>query len=162
MRLRPHRRNLVVWSQSAGPVDRHGGLRLTRTRRIPKWIRIGALLTVIGLVDLARGVRARWRPLLPGVVLTVAGVIMRNGSASVILLPGMLLLVYALFLPASPGEDRIRLERELGQYSTPAERRDLEAILDRHSDAITWELREILARQALAADGKRFPAAGRH
>ena len=70
----------------------------------------------------------------------------------------MLLLVYALLLPASPEEDRTRLERELGQYSTPAERRDLEAILDRHSDAITWELREILARQAMAADGNRFPA----
>jgi hypothetical protein len=162
MRLRPHRRNLVVWSQSAAPADRYGGLRLTRTRRIPRWIRTGALLTVIGLVGLARGVRARWRPLLPGVVLTAAGLIMRNGPASVILLPGMLLLIYALLLPDSPEEDRIRLERELGQYSTPAERRDLEAILDRHSDAITWELREILSRQAMAADGNRFPAAGRH
>jgi hypothetical protein len=162
MRLRPHRRNLVVWSQSAGPADRYGGLRLTRTRRIPRWIRTGALLTVIGVVGLARGVRARWRPLLPGVVLTAAGLIMRNGPASVMLLPGMLLLIYALLLPDSPEEDHIRLERELGQYSTPAERRDLEAILDRHSDAITWELREILARQAMAADGNRFPAAGRH
>jgi hypothetical protein len=162
MRLRPHRRNLVVWSQSAGPTDRYGGLRLTRTRRIPRWIRTGALLTVIGLVGLARGVRARWRPLLPGVVLTAVGLIMRNGPASVALLPGMLLLIYALLLPDSPEEDRIRLERELGQYSTPAERRDLEAILDRHSDSITWELREILSRQAMAADGNRFPAAGRH
>ena len=162
MRLRPHRRNLVVWSQSAGPVDRYGGLRLTRTRRIPRWIRTGALLTVIGLVGLARGMRARWRPLLPGVVLTAGGFIMRNDPASVMLLPGMLLLLYALLIPASPEEDRTQLERELGQYSTPAERRDLEAILDRYSDGITRELRDILGRQAVAADGNRFPAAGRH
>ena len=160
MRLRPHRRNLVVWSQSAGPAARHGGLRLTRTRRIPSWIRTGALLAVIGLVGLARGVRARWRPLLPGVVLTVAGVIMRNGPASIILLPGMLLLLHALLIPASPEEDRIRLERELGEYSTPAQRRDLEAVLYRYSDGDTCELREILGRQSMAADDNRFPAAG--
>ncbi len=120
MRLRPHRRNLVVWSQSAPPPARYGGLRLTRTRRIPGWIRIGALLTVIGLVGLARGVRARWRPLLPGVVLTAAGAIMRSGAGGVLLLPGMLLLVYALLIPASPEEDRRRLEHELG--STPPRR----------------------------------------
>ena len=161
MRLRPHRRNLVVWSHSAPPPARYGGLRLTRTRRIPRWIRIGALLTVIGLVGLARGVRARWRPLLPGVVLTAAGAIMRNGPGGVLLLPGMLLLLYALFIPASPEEDRLRLERELGEYSTPAQRRDLEAILDRYPDRLTGELREILGRQAVAADGDRFPAAGR-
>jgi hypothetical protein len=162
MRLRPHRRNLVVWSQSAGPAARYGGLRLTRTRRIPRWIRTGALLTVIGLVGLARGMRARWRPLLAGVVLTVAGVIMRNSPASVILLPGMLLLLHALFIPARPEEDRKRLEQELGEYSTPAQRCDLEAVLDRYSDGITCELRDILSSQAMAADGNRFPAAGRY
>jgi hypothetical protein len=162
MRLRLHRRNLVVWSQSAGPAARHGGLRLTRTRRIPRWIRTGALLTVIGLVGLARGVRARWRPLLPGVILTAVGVIMRNGPASVILIPGMLLLLHALLIPASPEEDRIRLEHELGDYSTPAQRRDLEAVLDRYSDGITCELRDILSRQATAADSNRSPAAGRY
>ncbi len=162
MRLRPRRRNLVVWSQSAGPAARYGGLRLTRTRRIPRWIRTGALLAVIGLVGLGRGMRARWRPLLPGVVLTVAGVIMRNGPASVILLPGMLLLLHALLIPASPEEDRIRLERELREYSTPAQRCDLEAVLDRYSDGVTCELRDILSGQAMAADGNRFPAAGRY
>jgi hypothetical protein len=162
MRLRPHRRNLVVWSQSAGPAARYGGLRLTRTRRIPRWIRTGALLTVIGLVGLARGMRARWRPLLAGVVLTVAGVIMRNSPASVILLPGMLLLLHALLIPARPEEDRKRLEQELGEYSTPAQRCDLEAVLDRYSDGITCELRDILSSQAMAADGNRFPAAGRY
>jgi hypothetical protein len=162
MRLRPHRRNLVVWRQSAGPAARHGGLRLTRTRRTPRWIRIGALLTLVGLVGLARGVRARWRPLLPGVALTVAGVIMRTGPGGVLLLPGMLLLLHSLLIPARPEEDRIRLERELGEYSTPAQRRDLEAILDRYSDGITCELRDILGRQAIAAEGSRFPAGRRY
>ena len=56
MRLRPHRRNLVVWSPSAGPVGRYGVLgvtRVARTRRIRRWIRTGGLLTVIGLIGLA-------------------------------------------------------------------------------------------------------------
>jgi hypothetical protein len=162
MRLRPRRRNLVVWRQSAGSAARHGGLRPARSRRIPRWIRAAALLTVIGLVGLARGMRARWRPLLPGVVLTAAGVIMRTGPGGVLLLPGMLLLLYALLIPASPDEDRIQLEHELGEYSTPAQRRDLEAILDRYPDGITSELRDILGRQAEAAAGHRFPAAGRY
>ncbi len=160
MRLRPRRRNLVVLSQSAPPPARYSGLRLTRTSRIPGWIRIGMLLTVMGLVGLARGVRARWRPLLPGIVLTAAGAIMRSGTGGVFLLPGMLLLLYALLIPASPEEDRLRLEHELGEYSTPAQRHDLEAILDRYPDGITCELRDILGRQAMAADGHRFPAAG--
>ena len=162
MRLRAHRRNLVVWRQSAGSAARHGGLRLTRTRRTPRWIRTGVLLTVIGLVGLARGVRARWRPLLPGVAFTVAGVIMRTGLGGVLLLPGMLLLLYALLIPASPDEDRIRLEQELGEYSTPAQRHDLEAVLYRYSDGDTCELRDILGRQAMAADGNRYPATGRY
>jgi len=158
MRLRLRRRNLVVWRQSAGPAARHGGLRSARTRRTPQWIRSGTLLTIIGLVGLARGVRARWRPLLPGVVLTVAGAIMRTGPGGVLLLPGMLLLLHALFIPASPERDRIRLERELGDYSTPAQRRDLEAVLDRYPDRITAELRDILGRQAMAPDDNGFPA----
>ena len=55
-----------------------------------------------------------------------------------------------------------RLERELGEYSTPAQRRDLEAILDRYPDGITCELRDILGRQDAAADRNRSPAAGRY
>ena len=162
MRLRPRRRNLMVWRQSAGPAAWHGGLRLTRTGRIRRWIRIGALLTVIGLVGLARGARARWRPLLPGIAFTVAGVIMRTGAGGVLLLPGMLLLLHALLIPGGPAADRRRLERELGEYSTPAQRRDLEAILDRYPDGITCELRDILGRQDAAADRNRSPAAGRY
>jgi hypothetical protein len=162
MRLLPHRRNLVVWSHSAPPPARYGGLRLSRSRRIPRWIRIGALLTVIGLVGLAGGMRARWRSVLPGIVLTVAGVFMRSGQGGVLLLPGMLLLLHALLIPASPDEDRLQLEHELREYSTPAQRRDLEAILDRYPDRVTGELRDILGRQTVSADASRSPAAGRY
>jgi hypothetical protein len=42
------------------------------------------------------------------------------------------------------------LERELAAFSTPAQRRDLEATLDRYPDNITYELRNILARQSMA------------
>ncbi len=163
MRLRPHRRNLVVWSQSAAPAGRHGALRRTRFRRIRRWIRTSTLLTVIGLMSFARGVRVRWRPVLAGVALTTAGVILRSGPGNVVLLPGLVFLVYALLMPGRPDEDRLRrseLERELAVYSTPAQRRDLEAILDQYPDGITRELRDILARQPLAAGDSRFPGGG--
>jgi hypothetical protein len=167
MRLRAHRRNLVVWSPSVGPAGRCGapGLtRLARTRRIRRGIRVGALLTVIGLMRLARGVRPRWRPLLAGTVLTVAGVMLRSGAWGVVLLAGLWFLVYALLIPVGPDTDRKRrseLERELAGYSTPAQRWDLEATLDRYPDAITDELRDILAHQALAACNSGIPGAGR-
>ena len=54
MMLRPHRRNLVIWSSSANLADRYGGLRFTRLARPRpiRWcIRNGALLAVIGLVE---------------------------------------------------------------------------------------------------------------
>ena len=50
MRRRAHHRNLVVWSSSAGSAFWDGAPRLTRTRRIRRWIRTGALLMVIGLI----------------------------------------------------------------------------------------------------------------
>ena len=166
MRLRPHRRNLVVWSSSAGPAGRYGALRFTRPapgRRIRRSIRTGALLTVIGLVRLARPVRARWRPLLSGTVLTVAGFIMRSGTGSVVLIPGVLLLFSALLIPPDP-EDRERLmelERELAAYSTPAQRCDLEAILDRYPDGATHEVRDIPpARPRPPATADLRPPAG--
>jgi len=153
MRLRAHRRNLVVWSSSVGPADRYAP-RLTRragTRRIRRFTHLGALLTVIGLIHLARAVRPRWRPLLAGVVLTVAGVTLRGGMWSVVLVPGILFLWSALLIPPGPDADQKRrseVERELAGYSTPAQRRDLEAILDRYPDGVTLELRDILATVA--------------
>jgi len=89
MRRRSHRRNLVVWSQSAGSAGRYGAPPFTRGRRIRRWIRTGALLTVVGLMPLARAVRARWRPLLAGAVLTMVGIIWLDGPGGLVLLPGL-------------------------------------------------------------------------
>jgi hypothetical protein len=165
MSLRPRRRNLVVWSQSAGPAQRGGGLRLTRSRRIRRWIRTALLLTVVTLWPAARAVRARWRVLAPGVVLTVAGVIMRGSPAgSLVLLPGLVLLLYAPLLPGTPGPDSVRrskLERELAGYSTTRQQFDLGATLDRYPDGVTYELRDILARQGTATAQQRIPGCGR-
>ena len=151
MRLRPHRRTLVVWRSQAGQ-DRYGlpwFTQVARPRRIRRGIRTGVLLTIIGLRRLARAVPADWR-LAAGVVLTAVGVSLRSGPAGVVMIPGLLFLVVAILDPASPKPARTRraeLERELGAYSTPAERRDLEATLDLYPDGVTYELRDILARQ---------------
>jgi hypothetical protein len=100
MRLRSHRRNLVVRSQSAGSVGRYGAPPFTRRRRIRRRIRTGALLTVVGLMPLARAVRARWRPLLAGGVLTVVGVMWLDGPGGMVLLPGLWLLLSAPLIRA--------------------------------------------------------------
>jgi hypothetical protein len=141
MRLRAHRRNLVLWSQSASSIGRDGAPPFTRTRRIRRWIRVGALLTVVSLMPLARAGRSRWRLLLAGGLLTVVGVMLRVGLGGVILL----FLVSASFVPAHPKSDRMRraeLERELGVYSHPAQRR--------------------LAVQAMDLHYHRIPGAGRY
>jgi len=160
MRLRARRRNLVVWSSSAGPGGpdcRGRGLeprRPARSWRTRRRLRTGVLLVAISLIRLGAAVRPRWRPLLAGAVLTAAGVVLRSGMAGVVMIPGMLFLVSALLVPADPeaaGPRRRELERELAAYSTPAQVRDLEAILDRYPDSDTGELRDILARQATAA-----------
>lgn len=153
MILRWRRRNVVLCSQSAG---RYGPARVTapaRSGRIRRWLRTGLLLTIVGLRPVAAEVRLRWRPVLAGVVLTVAGVIYRSDPAGVVLLPGLLFLVSAPFIPASPKADRVRhsaLMHELAGYSTAAQRRDLEATLDRYPDDVTDEIRDILAGQTAA------------
>ncbi len=168
MRLRPHRRNLVAWIPSAGPAVRYDTPRFTRrtrTRRIHGCIRTGALLAVVGLMRLGGAVRPRWRLLLAGVVLTVAGVTVRSGPGGVILLPGLLFLLSAPLIPAGVDVDRKRrsgLRRELAVYSTPAQRRDLEATLDRYPDAVTHELRDMLASRPMAAWHDGIPGAGRY
>ena len=141
MRLRPHRRNLVVWSQTASPAGRYGGLRLARTRRIRRWIRFGALLVVLGLTRLAGPVRGRWRPVLAGGVLTAVGVAMRDGPGGLVLLPGLWFLLTAPLVRANSKADHVQrseLERELAltAFSTPGQRR--------------------LANQAMAIHDNRF------
>jgi hypothetical protein len=54
---------------------------------------------------------------------------------------------------------RRRLYAELAEYSTPSDRADFEAMLDRHPPAATREVRNILTHQA---EARRFPAIGRH
>jgi hypothetical protein len=73
-----------------------------------------------------------------------------------------LLVLGAPLIPDSPGADRrqrAKLEHELAGYSTPAERADLEAMLDSYPDRITHEIRDILAGQALATRSQRIPGA---
>jgi hypothetical protein len=163
MGLRRQRRNLVVWSQSR---DRYRWSSQVagraRPRRIRRWIRLGMLLPMLGLLTAARAVRARWKLLLAGTVLTVAGLIMHgSGPGSALLLPGLMLLLSAPLLPGAASAERTELERELAGYWTSAQRHDLEAMLDRYPDDATRELREILAGQAAAPGDNRFPAAGR-
>ncbi len=142
MRVRAHRRNLVVCSPSVGPAHRYGAPKLTRlprTRRIHRFIHTGALLTV-------------------------TGVMLRSGAWGALILPGLLFLYSALLIPARPDADRKRrseLERELAGYSTPAQRCDLEATLDRYPDSVTYELRDILASQAMASCNNGIPGARR-
>ena len=133
--------------------------------RFRRWIRIGMLLTVLGLLPLLRAVRARWKPLLAGTGLTVGGVILRgSGPGSAMLLPGLMLLMAAPLLPGTGHADlqRTELERELAGYWTNAQRHDLEAMLDRYPDDVTRELRDILASHAMTADDDRFPVIGRY
>jgi hypothetical protein len=110
------------------------------------------LLAAIGVVRLGAVARPRWRPLLAGAVLTAAGVVLRGSVAGIVMIPGMLFLVYALLVPVDPmaaSPRRRELERELAAYCTPAQRRDLEATLDRYPDSATRELRDILVGQAM-------------
>jgi hypothetical protein len=160
MRLLPHRRNLVVWTQSAGPDGRFDippFRRNRRTGRARASLRVAALLPVVGLMQLGRVLQARWRALLAGAALTVAGVILRGGAGGMVLLPGLMFLLYSPFIPADlrPRE----LKREMAAYSTPTERRDLEATLDRYPDRLTGELRDILHNLAVATDSNRLPGA---
>jgi hypothetical protein len=166
MRLRAHRRGQVAWTRSAGPARGYGapGLaRLPPNRRLRRRLRTGALLTAIGLVRLARAMSSRWWLLAAGSVLTGAGLMLRNGAWGMVLLPGMLLLLSALLIPARPEAGHKRrsgLERELSVCATAAQQRDLAAILDRYPDNVTCELRDILADQAPAAAHSGIPGAG--
>ena len=115
------------------------------------------LLTIIA-------VRPRWRTLLAGTALTIAGVLQGDGAASMVMIPGILLLWQSLLISPNPEADRERrsqLASELAAFSTPAQRRDLAATIDRYPDGITDEIRDVLTSQALGAHYSGFPDAGR-
>ena len=136
MGLRSHRRSLVVWTQSG----RYDSSPFTRTRPIRSGVRTGALLIVVGLIGVARAGRAHWRFLLAGGVLTAAGVMLGGLGGG-----ALVFLASTAFLPARPKADRVRrseLERELGVYSRPAQRRFAIRAMDLHDH--------------------RFPVTGRH
>ena len=111
MRRRVRRRNRVVWSSSASPADRAWGswvMRPARNRRVRRFIRTSALLTVLGLMRFAGGAWPRGRLVLAGGVLTVAGIVLRSQPAGVVLLPGLILIFFAPLIPAAPKADRKR------------------------------------------------------
>jgi hypothetical protein len=108
MRMRSQRRSLMAWSPSGGRADRSGVpafTRLAQPRRIRWWFRTGALLAVIGITRLARGMRARWRSafFVTGAALLVVGVILPSGAAVV---PGLVVLLVALLKGAGPSHCR--------------------------------------------------------
>jgi hypothetical protein len=72
-------------------------------------------------------------------------------TGSLLVLVGLMRVVRAEQTRSRARQRRLKLERELATFSTPAQRCDLEATLDLYPDAITRELRDILARQAMAA-----------
>jgi len=160
MRLRSRQRHLVIWSSSARRAARHTVSPYVPSApawRIRRVVRIGALVVVIV-------VRPRWKPLLAGVALTVFGIIDRNGIGSMAMLPGFMMLWAAAMIPGDSAADhhrRQQLKRELAEYSTAAQRRDLEAVLDRYPDGVTGEIREILAMQGTEAQ-KALPSTGRY
>ena len=163
MGLRPRRRTLVVWSQSHDQYRSSPVARRARPRRIRRWIRLGTLLPLLGLLMVARAVRPQWKPLLAGTMLTVAGLIMRgSGAGGVLLLPGLLLLMFTPLLPGAPSAERTELERELAGYWTNAQRYDLEAMLDRYPDDVTREVREILSGPTVAPVDDRGRTIGRY
>ena len=101
MSLRPRQRTMV-WTSSAGWVDRPAARRPGRPwrmRRLRRWLRVGALLAVIGLIRLAGIARTRWRRilLLAGGAVTVAGISLPSEA---VLLSGMLVLLAVVLSPS--------------------------------------------------------------
>jgi hypothetical protein len=144
------KRSGVVWRSSAEPLllgwpGRRPRPRNALPRALRRALRTGVLLALFGLIRLAGN--PRWRSAVLGAALIIPGVLLRNIYGNIILLPGLMILFYAPFLPGDSPENRARqasLRRDLAAYSSPADRRDLEAIIDRYPAAETGELRAVL------------------
>jgi hypothetical protein len=163
MRLRSRQRHLVIFrssDQQAGQYAASPQIPSALTGRIRRCIRIGTLVAVIV-------VRPRWKPLLTGTVLTIFGIIEHSGMGGLggmAMMPGLMMLWAAALTPGDSNADhhrRQQLMRELAAYSTSAQRRDLEAVLDRYPDGVTGEIREILASQGRTMYNAP-PGPGRH
>ena len=167
MGLRARRRTVVVWRSSRGPGSRHvlrAFQRPASTQPLRRLLRISGLLTAIAVIWLGRALRLPWGARLAGGALIVTGVVLRGVPGALAFLTGFLFLYAALVIhvrPVADRERRLALERELADYSSPAERNDLEAILNRYSDSDTSELRDILTRQAVATHDNGVPGIGR-
>ena len=98
MRMRSHRRSLMIWTPPGGRTDRYGVPAVTRLARpgpIRRWFRTGALLTVLGIRRLARAMRERWGSvfLVAGTLLVIIGMALSSAGA---LVPGLLVLLVGL------------------------------------------------------------------
>ena len=159
MRLRSRQRHLVIWSSSAHQAGQYTAsphIPPGLTWRLRRCLRLGALIAVIV-------VRPRWKPLLAGTALTIFGIIEHSGMGGMAMMPGLMMLWAAALIPGDSDADhhrRQQLMRELAAYSTSAQRRDLEAVLDRYPDGVTAEIREILAIQGTAMHNA-LPGPGR-
>ena|SRR5689334_9267561 len=160
MRLRSRQRHLVIFrapARQAGQYAASPQIPSARTGRIRRCFRIGTLVAVIV-------VRPRWKPLLTGTALTIFGIIEHSGVGGMAMMPGLMMLWAAVLTPGDSGaghQRRQQLMRELAAYATSAQRRDLEAVLDRYPDSVTGEIREILVSQGTAMYNA-LPGPGRH
>ena len=98
MRMRSHRRRLMIWTPPGGRTDGYGVpafTRLPRPRPIRRCLRTGALLAVVGITRLARTMRARWGSLflIAGTLLVIIGITLSSAGAFV---PGLLVLLVGL------------------------------------------------------------------
>jgi hypothetical protein len=84
-----------VWSSSDAP----GGSwawRPARPQRMRWWLRVGAVLAVIGAVRLARAMRARWEPISLSIGIALAVIGFAVPAAFVAFPLGVAVLVIAL------------------------------------------------------------------